>query len=99
MEEREIYFIEKYNSYLKGYNATLGGNIRFDNGEKPITQYTKQGEKIQDFPSLRDAASFISKEESAISRCANGERFSAYGYRWSWKDNPLPVLEMQRKVW
>lgn len=95
VEEREIYYIEKFNTFYEGYNATLGGNIRYDTEAKPITQYTKKGEKIQYFASVRDAAEFIGKELSAISRCANGERFSAYGYRWSWKGEKLPILKMK----
>lgn len=93
VEEREIHYIAKCNSFYEGYNATLGGNIRYDTDAKPITQYNKKGEKIRDFASLRDAAEFIDKEQSAISRCANGERFSAYGYRWSWKGDRLPILQ------
>lgn len=93
VEEREIHYIVRFNTFYEGYNATLGGNIRYDTDAKPITQYNKKGERIQDFASLRDAAESISKEQSAISRCANGERFSAYGYRWSWKGERLPILK------
>ena len=95
VEEREIHYIDKFNTFYEGYNATLGGNIRYDTDAKPVTQYDKKGERIQDFASLRDAAEFIGKEQSAISRCANGERFSAYGYRWSWKGERLPILKMK----
>lgn len=95
VEEREIYYISKFNTFYEGYNATLGGNIRYDSEAKPVTQYNKKGERIQDFASLRDAAEFIGKDQSAISRCANGERFSAYGYRWSWKGERLPILKMK----
>lgn len=95
VEEREIHYIAKFNTFYEGYNATLGGNIRYDTDAKPITQYNKKGERIQDFASLRDAAQSINKEQSAISRCANGERFSAYGYRWSWKGERLPILKMK----
>lgn len=93
VEEREIHYIKKFNSFYEGYNATLGGNIRYDADAKPVTQYNKKGERIQDFASLRDAAEFVGKDLSAISRCANGERFSAYGYRWSWKGERLPILK------
>lgn len=92
VEEREIYYIEKFNSFYEGYNATLGGRIRYDADNKPITQYTKSGKRIRDFNSLTDAGLSIGKEISAISRCANGERFSAYGFRWGWKENGLPII-------
>lgn len=94
VEEREIHYIERFNTFYEGYNSTLGGNIRYDTDAKPVTQYNKKGERIQDFASLRDAAECMSKDQSAISRCANCERFSAYGYRWSWKGERLPILKM-----
>ena len=93
VEEREIHYITKFNTFYEGYNATLGGNIRYDTDTKPITQYNKKGERIQDFASLKDAADSVGKDRSAISRCANGERFSAYGYRWSWKGERLPIVK------
>lgn len=95
VEEREIYYIQKFNTFYEGYNPTLGGNICYDIDAKPVTQYNKKGERIQDFASLKDAADNIGKEMSAISRCANGERFSAYDYRWSWKGERLPILKMK----
>jgi len=94
LEEREIYYIKEFNTFYEGYNATLGGKIQYDGDAKPVTQYNKKGERIKDFASIRDAAESIGKELSAISRCANGERFSAYGYRWSWKGEKLPILKM-----
>lgn len=93
VEEREIHYIDKYNTFYEGYNATLGGNIRHDNDYKPITQYSKKGERLRDFLSLKDAADFIGREQTAISRCANGQRFSAYGYRWGWKGNGILQLD------
>lgn len=95
VEEREIYYIEKFNTFYEGYNATLGGNIRYDTDAKPITQYNKKGERIQDFSSLRDASISVNGDKGVIGKCANGKRFSAYGYRWSWKGERLPILEMK----
>lgn len=93
LKEREIHYIEKFNSFHKGYNATLGGDFSCTSGtSKGITRYTKKGEVIDHFISLSDASNAVNGDVtgSAISRCVNGERFSAYGYRWSWKDETLP---------
>jgi|DEB0MinimDraft_6_1074348.scaffolds.fasta_scaffold61299_2 group I intron endonuclease len=94
VKEREIHYIEKFNSFHKGYNCTLGGDLSYNWG-KGITQYTKQGEVIDHFISLSDASKSVNGDEkgSAISRCVNGERFSAYGYRWSWKNETLPTYK------
>lgn len=94
VEEREVHYISKYNSFYEGYNATLGGNIRYDTNAKAITSYNKKGEKIKDYPSLKDAVDDINGDQGAISKCANGERFSAYGYRWGWKDQGLSMLKI-----
>lgn len=41
-EEREIYWIKKYNSYLKGYNATLGGDGRVQYDHEQIIKALKE---------------------------------------------------------
>jgi len=42
LSEREIYWIEYYNTYYNGYNATLGGDGRhYLDYEKIITTYKK----------------------------------------------------------
>lgn len=41
-EEREIYWIKKYNSYSHGYNATLGGDGRVQYDHKQIIKALKE---------------------------------------------------------
>lgn len=60
---------------------------------KQIEMYTKSGELIKIFPSIREAARFIHKENnvSSISRCCNqykkdGSPKIGYGYIWRWKE-------------
>lgn len=43
-EEREIYWIEKLDTYFSGYNATLGGD------GKKLLDYNKIIEKLKEFP-------------------------------------------------
>jgi hypothetical protein len=93
VEEKEIFYIDKYDTYYNGYNATLGGNIRCDKDVKPISRYTKTGEWIEDYTSVTDAANAINGDIGLISRCANGKRFSAYNYRWCFKGETLPDVK------
>lgn len=93
VEQKEIHYISKYNTFYEGYNATLGGDISYTTNSKGITCYTKKGEKVKDYPSVKSAADEINGDQTALSRCANGERFSAYGYRWAWKESGLPKIK------
>ena len=92
VEEREIHYIKKFNTFFEGYNSTSGGTAPI-NDVKPITRYSKKGEQLDHFASLMDAVSAVNGDKGAISKCANGLRFSAYGYRWSWKGEALPIVK------
>lgn len=93
LEEREIFYIEKYNTFYDGYNATLGGNISYDTNTKTIICYDKKGKFIKKYPSVTEAAIDVNGCIGAIGKCANGKRFSAYGYRWSWEENELKNIK------
>lgn len=51
LDEREIYYIEKYNSFKKGYNSTKGGDGRTINkeyDEEKIVYMYKQGKSMKE---------------------------------------------------
>lgn len=50
--EREIYWINYYNSYSKGYNATLGGDGKWT---RKILQYNLNGEFIASYNNINEA--------------------------------------------
>jgi hypothetical protein len=142
VSERERFWIENFQSFKQGYNATLGGDgkpyVDYDlvctlykelqnqsevarrmnierstvvyilknrhidikpSGEfmkefssKVVSCYNKEGEFIQSFPSISDAARYLQQEEQLtanlssiktnIGRNINGKRKSAYGLVW-----------------
>jgi group I intron endonuclease len=53
---------------------------------KPILQYDKQGNFIQEWKSASEAAKSLNKHSSSISECCSGKRKSIYGFVWRFKD-------------
>lgn len=53
---------------------------------KPINQFDKLGNFIQEWRSATEAASSINKKASAISECCSGKRKTIYGYIWKFKE-------------
>ena len=177
LEEKEIYYIEKYNTYNKGYNSTKGGDgtkgiklteerkqkllegqnkarlegkydswynskelkrqtseqfkgrvwtdeqrqqisnslkgrkhteeekskvsealkEKYANGyvnegqikavSKPVLQYTLEGELVNEFCSLSNAANFMGKKDpKQIRKVCQGKKDSVYGYIWKFKE-------------
>jgi hypothetical protein len=54
--------------------------------EKPVLQYTKNGIFVQEFESLKDAATNCGGKYQGIYRSCVGKRPSAYGYCWKYKE-------------
>lgn len=53
---------------------------------KPLYKMTIDGETVAEYQSVTDAASELGiKNGKRIVSCCNGQRDTAYGYRWQWK--------------
>lgn len=82
---------QKENEYIpkgrKGPRHDLKGR-----NSKPVCQYTKDGEFVQEFQSVECAAIAIGKAKggSDISNCCNKKLKTAYGYIWRFKGEPAP---------
>ena len=59
---REIYWIDKLNTYHNGYNATIGGD------GKTLYNYQKIAEKYLELKSLIDTAKFFNCDEETVRR-------------------------------
>jgi|LakMenEpi03Aug12_release.lakeMendotaPanAssembly.Ray.scaffolds.fasta_scaffold410592_2 group I intron endonuclease len=53
--------------------------------KKEITQFSLNGEKIQTFPSAKEACRYLGKSNNSIADCASGRQKTAYGYVWKYK--------------
>lgn len=97
-DEREIYWISEKDSYINGYNSTLGGNRLYDSCKKPVVKIDpKDGTVIDIYDSAVDAA-FDNNlyNGSMINACCNKNALTAAGYCWSYlselDDFTLPVF-------
>lgn len=81
---------KKENEYIpkghKGPRPDLKGKCA-----KPVCQYTKDGEFVQEFPSATDAADYFGKKLcSDITNCCKKKLKTAYGFIWRYKGEPTP---------
>ena len=72
----------KYNNQYGTKNQRCAEKL-----EKPVDQFDKNGNYIRSFKSLDDAAKFLNKTNSSnICKVCKGERKTAYGYIWKYKN-------------
>ena len=85
--EREIYWINYYDTYIHGYNANPGGTGGIT---KAISQYDLNGKLIKNYSSLIDAADELNLNVNIISACLNKSQKSHGGYMWTYYGEPAP---------
>jgi hypothetical protein len=68
--------------------------------KKPIYQLDMEGNLINMFKSKTEAASLLKIDNASISKCANGKRKSAGGYKWTYKFllHPIEAKKMGLSV-
>ena len=86
LNEREKFWIKKLHTHIteQGYNLTWGGEQCSDNLKVCCYQYDIDGNFIQNFLSIADAARFVNGAHSNIIKVMQGKLNIAYGYRWSY---------------
>ena len=97
LNEREKFWIKKLHTHISenGYNLTWGGETCSDNLKITCYQYDLEGNFIQSFNSINEAARLTGNAPngSNIVKVLKGELNIAYGYRWSYlKQDKLPPL-------
>jgi hypothetical protein len=96
INEREKYWIKKFDTYNNGYNSTIGGSgctrdiYRLnDDRIKPVSCYTLEGEHIRDYDSRGIVLKELGISKACLTACIKGTTFQSGGYRWSWKGDEL----------
>lgn len=101
LNEMEIYYISKYNTYYNGYNMTLGGDhTPFYLSRIPVIQYDLKCNELNRFDSIAEASRKTSVNHSDISSCCkkDGKIYSAGGYIWRYENDPLTSREKSKLV-
>ena len=81
-DQREIYWIDYYDSFHSGYNATAGGGTQ-EHKSTPILMIDKKTLNIiKKFPSASEAARELQCTQGEISSVCRGERIEARGFYW-----------------
>lgn len=95
LNELEIYYIQKYDSFKNGYNSTLGGQFLYvytkedrekisKSKRKSVIQYDLYGNYIK----IWDSAAQVNKElginAGSIRKCCNKGQTHANIYQWEW---------------
>lgn len=69
-------------AHMKVYDHKKDNTIN-----KKVYQFTLDGEKIGEYYSISEANRVTNVKNSGISKCCSGERKTAGGFKWSFKDN------------
>ena len=114
LDERETYWINRLDTFRKGYNEIVGGkrplkfrkHLKELNLEalpkkyKAVLQYTIQGEFVKEHLSIRQAACVIGINKNNIAKCCNGKHTTAGGFLWCYKgdEDSIKPLPFGRKL-
>lgn len=91
LNEKETYYIKKYDSYKNGYNQSFGGDSMsgYDKpsgkdcpNSKRICQISLDGNLIKIWDCASDAHRELNIDQSSISMVCSGKRKTAGGFVW-----------------
>lgn len=93
LDKYEEYWIKQYNSNIKGYNSTIGGQKNGANKvvshPHEVSQFTLKGIFIKTFATASQAAKAVKVDASNIRRNCNGETNYCSGFLWQWGSSPI----------
>lgn len=105
LDEREIYYIEKYNSYLKGYNSTKGGDGRVINkeyDEKEIVALYNNGyllKQIGQIYNVSDATISRVLSKLNVKTRHDGNKYESFNveeFKKMWADKDIKIKDMAK---
>lgn len=91
LNEKEKYWIQYYDSYNTGYNATLGGDTDSHYNGKEVELYDLQGNYVTSYPTVTLAAEAIGVSRNTIYQILYGYRLSTKGYQFKYKNEEKEI--------
>ena len=96
LNEREIYWIDFYNtSAPNGYNIANGG-LGGGNRSRKVCQYDLQGKFIQEFNSAKEAANKIGLSHSTLCACCRQEIATCGNFQWKYADDDRVITTVKQ---
>lgn len=93
LAQKEIDYIEQYNSFRSGYNSNRGGGM-----QKTVYQFELDGtEPIASYQSLAEASEAVNASPKSISNACIGYNQSCNGYRWSYESIYFTIQKVTNK--
>lgn len=93
LNDKEIYWIDYYNSYNNGYNCTRGGNSDHTHLGKKVEVYSLDGEYIRSYCNVTEAAKDIGVSRITIYQILYGHRLSTKGYQFKYANSDVTIVE------
>ena len=106
LTEKEIYYINKFDSYNNGYNNTLGGGGKLGSiglsgkdspNSKKVYQISCDGEIIKLWECISDVSRVLHIDSSKISCVCRGQRKTTQGYVWVYEEDYEPNKDYSTK--
>lgn len=106
LNDREVYWINYYNSLEEGYNMIPGGSNGAGYAKGlPVEQYSLGGKHIATYDSAKQAAEATGIQHTDICRCCREEYARAGLYQWRYKNSKkwitpidIQVISIKRKI-
>ena len=96
LDEKEIYWIEYYDSFNNGYNNTTGGGCerkKYTNHMKPVLQLDKEYNILQVYPSIANATIITGINPSSICSVCKHNKKDAGGFYWRYQSDIAEALK------
>ena len=90
LNDREIYWIDKCDSFINGYNLTPGGG-NTESFSKSVIQFDMNGKELNRYFSISEAETITGINYSMISECCSNKRKTAGGYIWQYENNFVSI--------
>ena len=106
LDALEIYWMNHFNAYEKGYNAKAGGSGNYDgikiNGnqlrKKKVKQYTLDGKFIKEYDGLNEAARKTDININRIVACCKHRQHQASSFLWCYTGEEDTIAPKQARV-